>query len=217
MEAEHHIVELVAHPVSWFCTIVPVIGRIDRVHQIAIYPHMQGVIRLVKQVSRFHAVPGIGCQLGTAPPLIHFGCNIVATEFIGAENTFDLAYADFIVSVQAAFGTENMFMVIASDIAQRHTHIDVGAGVQALGTSRYGAYDLGRGCGAFKVDGFGTAVGFAAINQGVLRTGQGVAVVRYPADKVLPTSRLGVNSTAFKVIAEQDTGTVVNGRGGRGA
>src|SRR5688572_8077902 len=174
---------------------------------------MQGVIRLVKEVSRFHAVPGIGCQLGTAPPFIHFGCNIVATEFIGTKNTFDLAYANFIVSVQASFGAKNMFMVIASDITQSHTHIDVGAGIKTLGTSRYSADDLGRGCGAFEVDRLAAAIGLGAVDQGVLRTGQGIPVVCYPADKVLPASWLGVNSTILEGFAEQHASTVVNGRG----
>lgn len=176
-----------------------------------VHTHFQGVISLVSQVIHFHAVPGVGCQLRAAPPLALFRCNVIAGDMVGTENAFDLTHTDLIVGIEGFLDPEEVFVVIASHIAEGNAEVHVRTGVEALGIGRQFAHELCRCGAAFEVDRLGAGVGFGAIDEGVLCAGGGVAVVGHPADKVLPAGRLGIGGTAFEVIGEEYTATVHGG------
>jgi len=176
----------------------------------AVYTHFQCVIGLVSQIIHLNAVPGIRSDLRATPPLALLGRDVIAGDMVGSQYTLDLAYTDFIIGIEGFLQAEEVFVVVTRHITDGYAGIDVSTGIETLGASRQCADDLCRGSAAFEVNGFGTAVGFAAIHQGVLGTAQGIAVVRHPADKVLPTGRLGIYGTAFEVVAEQDTGTIAH-------
>lgn len=137
---------------------------------IAIHAHSQGVIGLVSQVIHFHAIPGVGCHLRAAKPLVHSRSDVIAWNMVGTENPLDLTHTDFIVGIKGFLDTEDMFVVVTGHIAHGHAHVDVRAGIQALGAGREFTHELRRCCTTFEADRFGTAVSFAAIDQCVLRT-----------------------------------------------
>lgn len=181
-------------------------------NQGSIDPHVQGVVSLVSEEGGFHAIPFVGGQLRTTPPLGCLGCNVIAGDMVGTQYAFDLSYADFVIGIGGFLDPEEMLVVIASHIAERDAEVNVSTGIEALGTGRQGTDDLCRALAAFEVDRLGAAVGFGAIDQCVGSTGGGVAVIAHIADEVIPAGWLGIHGTAFKGFGEQHTDTVVNGR-----
>lgn len=147
MPAERYVIELAVQPVrvAADAAVVPVIDRIDGVNQSAIHPGPQFVIRTAAaQHFDFHAMPGIGRDLGAAEPLAHRGRYVVARNFVGAQMTFNLAEAYFIVGIRGRLQGEDVLVIVAGFVAQLLAHVDHGAHMHFAGSRRHSPQDLRR-------------------------------------------------------------------------
>jgi len=152
--AEGYIIEFAIQPVyvAADAAVIPVIDRIDGVNQSAVHPGVQFVIgTAATQHLDFHAMPGIGRDLGTAEPLAHRGRYVVAWNFVGAQMTLDLAEAHFIVGIRGRLEGEDVFMVVARFIAKLLAHVDHGAHMHFAGPRRQLTQDLRRVCAALEM------------------------------------------------------------------
>jgi hypothetical protein len=201
------MIELAVQPmhITADTAVIPVIDRIDGMDQHAVDPCAQFVIRAAAaQHLDFHAVPGIGGNFRAAEPLSHRRCYIVARNLVRAQMTLDLAEADFIVGIRRGFEAHDMFMVVACLIAELLAHVDHRAHMHFIRSRWQGAYDL-RGVGtALEMDGIGAAEGASIIDQGVFRRADIViGVIKYPGNKIVPSSRLLIDCARFKAIAKE--------------
>jgi hypothetical protein len=152
METDKGVSEFVAQPICAQGAVIPVISRGNRVHQGAVYPHTQLVVSGIRIVGRFHAIPGIGCQLRAAVPLRHFRGYVIGEALIGAQDAFDLADANFIAGIGRASDPHNMFVVIARLITQHLAEIHISAHMQALYARWQSAHNLRRVWAATEVN-----------------------------------------------------------------
>lgn len=116
----------------------------------------------------------------------------------------DLAKTYFIIGIRRSLDAHDVFMVVARFVAELLAHVNHRAHVYGIGSRRQCPHDLRGARAALEMDGIGAAVCAGVVHECILRHAAVViGVVVNPADEIIPSGRLLIDSAGFKVIAEE--------------